>query len=491
MKLFLLLIVLTSYLLLSTANLKKSSSILSHSNSNSSTSKKKQIETTSILANKQIQVSKTVSSDVKPIFDDKLKGYLTIIGGLLTHLTLGSLYCWGNFGSYAPKHLKFFDGNDYPGKQPDSSFVLPLTLVAQCLALPFGSIITGKIGSRATMLLGSSILALGVFLSSFATTLPMFILFYSIMVGTGIGIAYTAPMIAGWKYMPSSKGFVSGAILTGFGAGGFFFNLIGSKIVNPNGLNPVNGVFAKEIYDNFPLMLKKLSAIYIAVAATGAMLVTEPKSVTANKSTTTTATAVGISVTEALKTFQFWQIWAMIICSASAGLNVAAIYKQFASTAPALSGDGFQSLVGGMGALFNGVGRLFWGSFSDKVGFKAAFMLLTSLQAILHIVYPYSSSSKHLFLISTCSSFFLLAGNFALIPPATQRIFGAKNGALIYGLVYSAFGVASVGSLVLSKTLISKLGWLGIFRVMGTVSLAATILSANLKPLKQLPSSTV
>jgi len=47
-------------------------------------------------------------------------------------------------------------------------------------------------------------------------------------------------------------------------------------------------------------------------------------------------------------------------------------------------------------------------------------------------------------------SFFTLAGNFALAPPAVQRLFGPKKGALIFGVLFSAFGVASVGGNFLS-----------------------------------------
>ena len=35
----------------------------------------------------------------------------------------------------------------------------------------------------------------------------------------------------------------------------------------------------------------------------------------------------------------------MTVSSASAGLNVAAVYKQFAANAPALSGDGYQVIL--------------------------------------------------------------------------------------------------------------------------------------------------
>ena len=39
-----------------------------------------------------------------------VRGSIAVGGGVLAHLILGSMYCWGNFLSYMPKKLLFFDG---------------------------------------------------------------------------------------------------------------------------------------------------------------------------------------------------------------------------------------------------------------------------------------------------------------------------------------------------------------------------------------------
>jgi hypothetical protein len=119
------------------------------------------------------------------------RGLACIIGGGLCHFTFGSLYCWGNFHSYAPLPLR-------------SDFIFPVTVLAQCLTMPFGPLILKKIGARSTLLLGSWIMAAGVYLASFADDLSTFIVCYAIMFGGGVGIAYTSPMIAGWSWMPDS-----------------------------------------------------------------------------------------------------------------------------------------------------------------------------------------------------------------------------------------------------------------------------------------------
>jgi MFS family permease len=105
----------------------------------------------------------------------------------------------------------------------------------------------------------------------------------------------------------------------------------------------------------------------------------------------------------------------MVICSATAGLNTASVYKLFAASsaaspggAPALGSDQFLTLVGGMGALANGLGRIFWGSISDKIGFKNSFTLLTVLQAASMLSYYYSTESQvQIFFLSVVLPCFL------------------------------------------------------------------------------------
>lgn len=76
-------------------------------------------------------------------------------------------------------------------------------------------------------------MALGVFLSSFAPNLATFMFCYSFLFGAGVGLAYTAPMVNGWRWFPDKKGLVSGAVVAGFGAGGFVFNQVRSSFMLP------------------------------------------------------------------------------------------------------------------------------------------------------------------------------------------------------------------------------------------------------------------
>jgi hypothetical protein len=52
-----------------------------------------------------------------------LRGLSCVLGGALAHLAFGSFYCWGNFISYSPFSLRFFDGKYRSGVPPDSLIV--------------------------------------------------------------------------------------------------------------------------------------------------------------------------------------------------------------------------------------------------------------------------------------------------------------------------------------------------------------------------------
>lgn len=110
-------------------------------------------------------------------------------------------------------------------------------------------------------------------------------------------------------------------------------SIVGSRIINPKGLNAVDGVFPQEIYDRFPTMLRTLSLIYALLATLGTLIVKVKKSnaITNNETTQSNVEAAsGITLKESMQTKQFWLMWFMIITSATAGMNTVANYKQFA-----------------------------------------------------------------------------------------------------------------------------------------------------------------
>ncbi len=192
----------------------------------------------------------------------------------------------------------------------------------------------------------------------------------------------------------------------------------------------------------------QLAGIYFTLSILGGLLINPaPKSRVASREST--ASLPGTPVLQALKSKTFWTLWLSILLVASSGLNVVGLYKAFASEKH--PDDHFLSLVGSLGAISNGAGRIFWGNMLDYFGFLKPFFALAMIQAAVMAIYASISQNRMAFLAATCAILFCLGGNFAMFPPLTMKVFGPKNGAQIYAFLFSAFSTASISSTLLTK----------------------------------------
>ncbi|KAJ1456331.1 major facilitator superfamily domain-containing protein [Pelagophyceae sp. CCMP2097] len=427
--------------------------------------------------------------------DDWRRGVLSIVGGTVAHLVLGSLYCFGNFLSYMPQHLQYYDGVARAG-QPDALSILPLTILTQCLTMPVGAKLAKKIGSQNAVLLGGLTVSLAVLLASFATNLYTFTLFYAVLFGVGTGLAYTAPLVAGWSWFPKQRGAVNGAVLMGFGSGGFIFNKVGSRIANPSNLKPnaLSG-FPAEVYDNFAPMLRKLALVYALTTCLGAALVqSKPNTaVVAGKDVPPPPAVPPASPLALVKTRRFAVLYALTFLTATAGLTEAALYKVFATTSPiassTLNDDAYLSNVGATAALANGFSRFFWGLAADAFGFKAPFVAMLAVQALTMLALPGAAAAgRGPYARAVFVSFACLGGTFSLVPTVVGATFGAANAADVYALLFSANVLAAFGGVRAAKMLVPSLGWKPVYKLlsaMSTLALALLALGVQGQPAKR------
>ncbi|GFN89133.1 oxalate:formate antiporter-like isoform x1 [Plakobranchus ocellatus] len=165
------------------------------------------------------------------------RGYLVVVGGVLIHLSLGTLYTFGNISPYITSYMR------WRGSAPDltyteATWIFACSIVGQGSCMILGGLLQTVIGSKLTCLLGGWLMSLGVLLTylcikeSFILT----VLTYGLMVGSGTGIAYAIPLSCAMKWFPHRKGLVSGFVVAGFGGGAFIFNQVITAFVNPNNL---------------------------------------------------------------------------------------------------------------------------------------------------------------------------------------------------------------------------------------------------------------
>lgn len=66
----------------------------------------------------------------------KTKGILTIIGSMILHLCIGSIYIWGNISVYVTSYLRHYESSL---TLEDTFVVLPIMIFVQNVTLVFGS----------------------------------------------------------------------------------------------------------------------------------------------------------------------------------------------------------------------------------------------------------------------------------------------------------------------------------------------------------------
>jgi MFS family permease len=92
-------------------------------------------------------------------------------------------------------------------------------------------------------------------------------------------------------------------------------------------------------------------------------------------------------------------------------------------------------------SIFNGLGRLGWGSVSDRMGRKAAVLGMCALSIVACLVFLRNANGFVPLLTGLCLVAFSYGGYLALMPSFTADFYGPRNVGANYGLLFSAWGI--------------------------------------------------
>ncbi|MBT8217589.1 MAG: MFS transporter, partial [Acidimicrobiia bacterium] len=262
------------------------------------------------------------------------------------------------------------------------------------------------------------------------------------IVGAGIGFAYVCPIAALVKWFPRQKGLVSGVAVAGFGFGAYLF----SREFGALGFIREFGIVPFFVVHGL---------VCLTVVTMGALLLQNPPSAAAGAASSTPTSESTWQQT--LRQPAFYALWLMFFSGAMAGLMVIGIIKVFAGeqlvgaaeAAGALASSDRAALMlkgaaaVGWLAIFNAVGRVAWGSISDRIGRTMTFVAMFSLQAITLFALAGMETQLSLAIAASLVGF-NFGGNFALFPSATADLFGSGNLGANYGWVFTSYGIAGV-----------------------------------------------
>jgi MFS family permease len=300
--------------------------------------------------------------------------------------------------------------------------------------------------------------ALGVYLHQ------LWILWLSLGVlgGIGLGLGYISPVSTLVKWFPDRRGMATGMAIMGFGGGA----MIGSPLANllMNHFKTADSVGAWEA-------MATMGVLYVCFMMAGAFGYRvapagwSPDGWTAPAAKGALITQGAVHLDNAIKTPQFWLIWAVLCLNVSAGIGVLAMASPmfqeiFGGGLIGHPETGFSALdagqktaiatiaagLVGLLSLFNIAGRFFWASLSDRIGRKTTYFIFFGLGIVLYAAAPTLAhmGSKPLFVAAFCVILSMYGGGFATVPAYLADIFGTQFVGAIHGRLLTAWSTAGV-----------------------------------------------
>jgi OFA family oxalate/formate antiporter-like MFS transporter len=266
----------------------------------------------------------------------------------------------------------------------------------------------------------------GVFLASFsAHKLWWLYLTYGVIGGAGLGMGYIVPIAVLVKWFPEHRGLITGIAVGGFGAGSLLSAPLAGTLMQRVGLMPT---FAY------------LGIIFGAVAVASGFFMRNPPEGWHPAGWTPTAAQMAqrsdrdYTLPEALRTWQWWALCALMSINTMAGLSVVSQASPMFQEIGKVGAAAAASLVGFI-SIGNGLGRVLWSWISDLTGRKAAFLAMYLLQAVLFWTFHWISSPVTLtiaiFIIVVC-----YGGAYGIMPAFTADYFGARHMGPVFGLMF-------------------------------------------------------
>ena len=422
-----------------------------------------------------------------------------VAGAIVIQLALGALYAWSVFTA----RLTDLEG-PYAFSASETAWVFSAGLATFAIVMVLAGRVLPRIGPRPLAVAGGTLLGLGFIAGGlFGGSFWIQLLCIGVVAGTGIGLAYVVPIAVCVKWFPDKKGLITGLAVAGFGfgatiwvklAGSWFGGLL--NITDVFGLPGVQSVFV--IYGATFLLLVLLGSIVMVNPPHGYVPVgwTPPDEGNGHEG------GLEFRARDMLRTPQFYMLWACFMFAGIAGLMVIYCIKLFGIDALEYRGIADGGAITGTAmawyAIFNGAGRIAWGSVSDRLGRKCTIVVMLALQGATmlmtyHIYITFGS--VYGFIAAAALIGFNYGGAFALFPAITADYFGNKSVGSNYGWVFTAYGIAGLAGPLLAgyfKDAAQGSGhpgaWMTPFIIAGAVCLLGAVIMSMAKRPRHLPS---
>ena len=416
--------------------------------------------------------------------------WLVVVGAILIQLALGAIYAWSVFTA------RLTDGaGPYAFSASETAWVFSTGLATFAIVMVLAGRILPHLGPRPLSIAGGLLLGIGYIAGGFfGDAFWVQLVCIGIISGAGIGLAYVVPIAVCVKWFPDKKGLITGLAVAGFGFGAtIWVKLAGSwfgGLLNTTSVFDLPGVQSVFVIYGFTFaVLVLLGSVVMTSPPEGY----QPSGWTPPDAESEAETGgVDFGTREMLRTPQFYMLWTVFMFMGIAGLMVIYCIKLFGIDALEYRGVADAGAITGTAmawyAIFNGFGRIAWGSISDRIGRKRAIAVMALLQGVTML------ATYHVFITFGMVSGFILAaaligfnygGSFALFPAITADYFGNRKVGSNYGWMFTAYGIAGLaGPLLAGYFKDSAQGvsqpsvWMTPFIIAGAVCLLGAVITS-------------
>jgi OFA family oxalate/formate antiporter-like MFS transporter len=257
---------------------------------------------------------------------------------------------------------------------------------------------------------------------------------YGMVGGIGMGMGYITPVATIAKWFPDRRGLMTGVAVAGYGVGALVMSPFAARSV------AVRGV---------PTTFVILGVTYFALVVLAAQFYRNPPADWRPGRWQSQERLSGdftrdFTVSEAMRTPQFWALWLMLFLNVSAGIMIISQASPLAQQHVHMTPGGAAGIVG-LISMFNGAGRVFWAWVSDAIGRARVYFLLYGIQAAVLFALPRMTDAT-LFSLALATIGLCYGGGFGTMPSFAADFFGTSFIGGIYGWILLAWAAAAIPS---------------------------------------------
>jgi MFS transporter, OFA family, oxalate/formate antiporter len=386
------------------------------------------------------------------------------IAGVFLQIALGAVYAWSVFRVPLVKQFGW--------SISEVTLTFTISIFVLGFAAFFGGLWLNRKGPRVVALTGGALYGLGIFLASFTQRLSWLYVTYGVVGGIGLGLSYIVPVAVLVKWFPDRRGLITGIAVGGFGAGALITAPVATRLIQSV------GVLSTFAYLGIAyLIVTVITGLFMRNPPDG----WKPVGWTPTATETSHRTSHDFTLSEALKTWQWYALWLLLFLNTCAGISIisqeAPLFQEDAGVTAVVAA----SMVG-LASIGNAVGRVFWAWVSDLITRRATFFVMFAGQVLLFWFLPNIATAWFLTIV-TFVVLMCYGGGFGTMPAFAADYFGPKNVGPIYGLMLTAWGFASVfGPLLIAHMRETAGSYRGALHVIAGIMAVSTLLPILVRP---------